>query len=561
MTSISARVGYLSMELDENDTLCNWISCGRRRSCLTCFANDNVRFAGCCTFVAIWQILRVFVQLDTWGVWKDSIEIIFLLNVILDCNGFVIGKAMKTFKVYYTTITIMISIVAFDISAGYWHISSSDGGLRLQQVESILSSVKNGLFVFSVCIMDGYNINKYLKALFCGFAIFESVYFHWYLANTNSLDEVGKLLGQPFHWQTLGVATITNVVAFMIVQFYLNIKYPTKLILIPTFVPFKFTNDSNDLNYNYNYNDSDKLDANNINLDLIERIENCDNAIKIAIAIDKKHSLLQIVIKLCKCNKMGKISQYMQSILSSKYVLLACMLFWTMSAAIDSLRLFGILPFDVNNSYVGAIELSLAVVIISLLIINLNLNGTIIKLILQTFTFWWKMQDAVLFVIAEAIYRYKVDLYNISSTISLSVLVFTDVCLYVFMIAGIRALIIGSSKFVKKLMSNGLIMVGIIQNLVIALYWFFLLDTDYEISLWKKSGLINSATLSTVTIMIEKKIDLSIFFMLQLYSNILNGAHGIDITGLVNIKWKKLNTKVRSSDGSAPNVELQAQLL
>ena len=49
--------------------------------------------------------------------------------------------------------------------------------------------------------------------------------------------------------------------------------------------------------------------------------------------------------------------------------------------------------------------------------------------------------------------------------------------------------------------------------------------------------------LSLNTLLIEKSIDLSIFFLSQLYTNIKYGSKGIAVTGYINKNWKHVNYK------------------
>ena len=63
----------------------------------------------------------------------------------------------------------------------------------------------------------------------------------------------------------------------------------------------------------------------------------------------------------------------------------------------------------------------------------------------------------------------------------------------------------------------------------------------------------SSVKISLRTIMIAKRFDLSIFFMLQWYRNIKKGIYGIHVTGCVNTLWY-----VNNSNETVDNVALQS---
>lgn len=280
------------------------------------------------------------------------------------------------------------------------------------------------------------------------------------------------------------------------------------------------------------------------------------------ITIDKNNSLCQQIMEQCKCQCNSRIDNGINCILSSKRVLFLCLVSWTIILCIEvgseSLNLYTF----ANNPW----ERCLCYVITTILelVINLSFNYTIVKHILKTFTFWWKIQDTIVFIVIQAIYTYKAHWYSDSYTVILMLLLFFRVCSYVFMIANISALIIvNSNKFIKLFIINGLIVIAIAFNLWVAWYWFTV-QTSYPIILCDTNGLMNSACiLDTATIMIEKKIDLAVFFMLQLYSNIVHGIDGIAVTGVVAVKWKTHTSKPHNviPDDSTTNVELQAQLI
>lgn len=539
LESVDTKVAHFLIELDEKQTLCCVLSCGRRRNCIQWFYTDNIRFSCYCAVIVLVELaiaLGLVSSSPILDIICQIIEILFFINVILDCNAFIVWEALKTFKVYYTTVNMCICVVAICIDTHVWSKWYNYNSNCLKNIDFALSVAKSVLFVFCVCIMDGYNITQYCKAFFCISALFHYIYFYFYKSYT--LDETGTLFDQTFHWHTVAISAMTNGIAFMITQLYLNLKYQSKLVLIPTFVPFNC-----DINFDHNINN------NFIHNRELEYDQDCQNTIDIK--INKNYTLLRVLINCCTCNKCNKCAEGifggMYDILTSKLVLFSCLFLWSVSVFI---YIFGYI-----SKFFWVVAL---IVIIVTIIINLNLNGKVIKHILKQFTFWWKMQDVIVFAVAQGLI--------LDNWIQICVILILDT-FYVFMIAGIRALIIPSSQRVRNLISNGLIVVTIMYNISVA--WnFWLVDTNEQLILWKKSDLTNTIKINLVTLMIEKKIDLVIFFMLQLYSNVVNGSHGIDVTASITIKWttdiNSMSENLLSpaaESTSLTNIELHSQLL
>ena len=520
-------------ELDENDTLWHKLSCGCRRNCNCCSCNENFRFTLYCVIIAVWQVfLATLTNYSTMTqLTCNIIESVFLLNIILDCNWFVLWQAIKTFKVYYTIINICISILAFNIDTNFFQQIHTYDDQGIIHLGCVISMIKNALFVLIVCIMDGYKIKSRLKVSICVFVLFH--YFYFYLFRTfidnESLNQMGKLFGRTFHWRTLAISTMSNGIAFIIVQLYLSVKYPSKFVLIPTFIPFEFVNNvpttsTSDQNNNYNSN--------------------------IVIKINKQRSVLNILIEGCGCHyRDGGLAKIccnrIYGVVSSKYMIFTCMIIWV-AASIENYFVFGPFLASVWGVFFQLIAIS---------IIILNMNITVIIHTLKQFTFWWKIQDTVIYVIAL--------FFCFWSDFFFAVEMFVFVTGYVFMICNIRGLFVPTSnKCVQYLISHGLVMFAVIHTCVWALKWY-LIAPDKDIVLWTKRSQtgMGSGVLDAATIMVERKLDLAIFFALQLFSMIRNPNYGIEITGCVDRIWKNNHTCVHVSKDTTSSIELNIQLL
>ena len=242
-------------------------------------------------------------------------------------------------------------------------------------------------------------------------------------------------------------------------------------------------------------------------------------------------------------DKFEKFATRFVRVASSKYTLFGCVvvyIVYTIAALVTKWR-FG-------KDYDWLIVVLAMISLFSLIIVILNFNYIVVEHILKSFRFWWKMQDSIIFVIFGNILYKHVGIYwfsqqydQVSNIIPImeGITICTNIVVYVFLVGNVQALIsLSISKYYMYLFSNGVIVTGIILNLGLALE-YFLLDHDYQIPVLENSSFFTTdVTISCRTLAIAKKIDLSIFFMLQLYSNVRNQVYGIEITGYVDKIWK-----------------------
>ena len=88
----------------------------------------------------------------------------------------------------------------------------------------------------------------------------------------------------------------------------------------------------------------------------------------------------------------------------------------------------------------------------------------------------------------------------------------------------------------NNLIISNLSIIAVIVYFIINAILYFVHNLDYNINI----NFDNNKTkiiLSCRTIYTERAIDLSIFLISQLYSNIRYGLNGIEIIGYVNIIW------------------------
>lgn len=371
-----------------------------------------------------------------------------------------------------------------------------------------------------------------LLYLCCNFYI--SVYF-----NYESLNSVGFLFGHSFHWHTIALSTMTNCIVFLISQCFAIIQKPTKLVFIPTFVPF-----------NIIYNHYSVATPNNSKYDNRFTIVNNDKYSfndTNTLEINENETLLYVMCCRTDNDLFLKISYY----LFSKPCFCVCGSYFIF------LTIFCMMANIYKNMYVAIFLYVLVTIVITIAILSLNYQ--ILKFITKKFMFWWKIQDACVFAIMEIFTAVKASHYGDSTLwcILLSIYAF-NVVITVFAISSIKAYV--SSNNWKKLniivINTIIVMPGIASFIYVAIAWFINDSFDYVITV--NSKLTNySFEISCKTILIEKSIDLAIFFMSQLYDNIRYGSrmNGIQVKGEVERKWNKYKI-----DGDA-NSQLQTELI
>ena len=563
--SIRLTAAKLSITLNEHDTLWSILSFHRFSLIFRCNIHDStLRFALYLSIFMMLDLVFVFLRSSSpiGPLIANTLQLILVSNIVLECNITIFKRSLTTFQVYYNVISICISLVAFNIDYHFWrNMDLYDNNVLY--ANCTLEIVKNGFAVFIVCILDGYNIASSLKVIVCVCIVLRYFYFYYlliYLDYTSS-DSSGTLFGESFRLHTLAVVTMNQTVAFMMYKCYLYFKKAGKLVLVPTFVPFEFVHDRY---YNKNSYSRQLLELNYDHNLYSQHTFNTD--FDDTIKIDTKESILYVILrKRCHINyNYNKLS----SIFGSKYLLFTCTIVWNMIAF--GIIILRVIPSDLKsqlklvlNGWWQTCLYSIAVV--ALLMIILNFNCSVIKYNLRMFKFWWKMCDATLEVAAILILWFKQDLqwdgsfsFALSDVIADTIVYVVFFYAQVFVVANIAAFIALEHNFSmsrhnrhkRHFIANNIILAAIILHGAFG-FIYFMSDDDYEIVL----NLFNSSVkISLRTIMIAKRFDLAIFFMLQWYRNIKNGIYGIHVTGCVNTVWH-----VNNSNETVNNIALQLQ--
>ena len=541
----------LTLALYDRDTILRRLTCGKVYhvfGSLRICSNYNVIATSYFILILAGAILSYFATSVKLQIVANVIGILFLSMFILECNFKIMKEAIVTFDVYYKTVNLCIAMFGYHIDSNFYQ-SYYNNNIKdyntLCMVCSGLSIIANSMIIFSVSILDGYNINKYIKliTIILAFLHFLIGYFIESYYSGESTDAIGYLFGYPFHWRTLANSTMTSALVFLIRQIVMIINNPDTLIFIPTFVPFQTINAL--LTLNYNYNNSNYINNNNNTIESQTLTSYADShktnlvALSQSVSIDinpQETIFTRIFVSNNNDNNdNNECGKKIARIIGSTYVLYPSM-FYTI--------FYSIIFIITRGNFNGLIGIILYILFtISCWMGILNFNWFVTKYILSTFVIWWKIQDAVIYIICYQL----IDYYNNISWWELKYNTTITQCWIIIIISAINVITavfgIGTSKayitfkFNKRYhwIANGFIIAGILHFIQTAFEYFISQNIDYYILISKKY----SFSLSCRTITIEKSIDICFFFILQLYTNIKYGLNGIAVTGFVKQKWKQ----------------------
>ena len=475
----------------------------------------------------------------------DSVEIIGLAFVILECNLLIFKQSLMSFDVYYKIINILIGVTADKINCDWYkplyyknldlNISSknaSNVNMIGVYAVGILSIIKFTMGMGFVSIFDGYIVSTRLKILVLiifvillsiNFLMVDTVFKGYRQGN------VSYVFGYPLHWQTVNTACINNATVFLLTQLIQSIRRPDKLIFIPTLIKFKETQRQTKMNKITL--DDHKSNSNSLQLStygtgriliakMVKKMKKIEIVLPYRLYINNKDRLYYFI---CVCGN-EQVAKYIFSKTMFRCILIYLVIhlsIWLWSGY-------------KMNIYLQIVLLCLN--IMTGIICMLSFNFQIFKFYARTIAYVWKLVDVIIMVICMQIIEYQRKNYHWSSkyssteSIIIATLGFFQYILIVIVVSSIQALtviITIHSEWHAIIISNSLIIMAIVSFMINTVYYFTHGNENYFI--WG---------LSLNTLIIEKGIDLSIFFLSQLYTNIKNGSKGIAVTGYVNKKWK-----------------------
>ena len=533
----------LEIILDEKETILYKITNGRYTLPLgvhSFFGNNNKRFISYCVILLILQGIVTFNTIVTVEIALGASQLIILTLGFLECNWVIFKQSLLTFTIYYKTINVVISMIAYNIdyksfAEGY----SNNASPSLVKIAAIMFVLKAFLLVFIISVLDGYCLHKFVRISLIVITLLYLVIRYYILEyiykKFESMQAIGEIFGHDFHWHTLATSCMTNTFIFLLAQCWNIIRNPSKLNIIPALIVFK----------------RKSIEQGSINTDL--------DCVRISVMNgydsdddDLQDSIYQIYVNpnrtifdyICNCcSAQEKSSRQIKSCLHSSQLFWVCGIYGTFYLICTRATHYAI---DGNILLIMRICLQLV-----LLVFVLGLNVQVVKFVTSGFVFWWQILDALVWDIAIEMIDYTSDSNSwnrkyVSSkaqawaTATISCVVVLTV---VMVISALQALILQdlgrSTLQYKKFILNLLVLCPIIYFLSDAVGCFLSRD-DYIIDI---NVLHVSVKLSCSTLVIEKSVDCSIFFLSQLYTTVRTGFDGIQVTGFVQRKWYRVNCR------------------
>ena len=545
----------LEIELIEDETIWNE-NCVTLRWLEHITNNNNIRYGLYILVLLIMTVIGNTTISPVICLAFKSIESLVLITLFLECNQFIFKQSLQTFDTYYKTINFGLGTVAFVIDfdfyrSGFPDNNSNDDALIVSG--AIMTAVHNTLIMLMVSNVDGYCVHKYIRfGAICVVIIYSLV---WYYATQyfsyTSINAIGYVFGYPFHWHTLGSSCMTSALFFLGYQGFLAITKPDKLVFIPTFIPFNVKESSINSNININTNTNTPEDdigiiinANRDNYNYNSNVnynynDNYDDAISNASSIDYRVASLTIdrnntCVSRCGCH--NNISRCLGSSRTFKIIIIYGILY------IISV------PFP-NTPIIYMISVILIPICAIIPIFTFNL--TVLKFILRTFVFWWKIGDVIVYWIMYEI-EFKHNKSEASSKKEIIIdIVFEGLSLIIFVcvISSHKAIV---KKFrYKKFFFCAMIVFAILYFLSFAIRGFVsTYDRVININAFNSDYVY---IISCRTLLIEKACDLSLFLFSQLVSVMRFGFDGIQVTGYVTKKWKLNKVKKLTMYGKSSN--------
>ena len=546
----SINQSNLTLELDEQQTLWNYVSCGKFSfpcSFLSILRKRNVRYPLYVVFVFFLEIIRKLIYSNGLLITCifDTLEIISLISLIFECNMLIFKQSLMSFNVYYKTINMLIAMIADKINCNWYKLyfdnNSHNVDMSAVYFAGILSIIKYVLAIGFISILDGYDSDKRLKILIIIVFLSSVCVNYWFVGIifvSYRRDVISYLFGNPLHWRTINASCISNATVFLLTQLYKSIRRPSKLIFIPTLIQFEETERQTQINKIINISTKDEFERDNDKDTERDKDINKRNALTQIILpyrlhIHQKDTLYYLI---CNCNCVCTNNCDINQETVVKY-LFSKKMFFCIGIYFVAHFISWILTDYTTNAYLQLILNCFDIV--AGLICFLSFNYQIFKFYFGTITYMWKLFDTLIMYICIEIIDYENKLYYWSSKYTLlqSILIAILTCigymLVVMVVSSIQALTVAiNSKWKAIVVSNTLIIMAIMYMGFTWMFYFTHQNQEHTLLSW-----------SLNTLIIEKGIDLSIFFLSQLYTNIKYGSKGILLTGYVNKKWKQISYK------------------
>ena len=289
------------------------------------------------------------------------------------------------------------------------------------------------------------------------------------------------------------------------------------------------------------------------------------NALNTKVYINTENTILDFICDRYSnndnysCNCLLKLNKYINKYLFSKQF------FWIGAAYVSIYLISRMIVSDRIHGVLYIILLCLVLFVMIIMFLSFNLQ--IFTFISNTLIFWWKFFDAcVMFFCGEYIdysnknYIFSLEYATLTQAYIVAIVSGVTTVFTVIIVSSMNAFVIFDNNVQKSRISKILSSLGIIMaclyTINYGLTYFEDPDSDFIINLNMNGSDVH---VSARSITIEKSIDLTIFFISQLYYFIQFGFQGILLTGHIEKKWKKrkyYSSYIQSKDSSGGQVEL-----
>ena len=486
---------------------------------ITILNNNTTRYILYILSLVILKLISAFISTLISQLIFDVCSVIITMTILLECNFYIFAKALVTFDVYYKTINILIASIAYSIDCNFFISYYSDGlSLPISFAKSV-SSVQifqATLLILIIANLDGYHAHRYIRIIAIVITSMWLLYYRFlWIFQFESSNAIGYIFGRSFHWHTLGSACMTGGLAFLFVQLYNVIRHSSKLNIIQTLVLFdQIKNDNID---------------NNIN-------KTPGYESKYFLIINSNDAVYNHLCNICTCKNCIDSNSCSETF---KNRLFSTKVFWF--CAVYALSYCTITAITESSISCDIFIVLLVILHFVEIIPMLNMNAQLFRFVASNFVFYWKLGDVLIWRITVEFIQYSNKIYiwtpgrasNLAEAYALAIGFGTSTIMAVVIISSIQTFAFVDSWKYKRLALNLSILMAVSYFMLQGIY-LFRSEYDYVID-------INIMQISCRTLGVGKAIDISLFFLSQLYGNVKFGYNCIFVTGYVERKWKNIS--------------------
>ena len=551
-SKVKHQIKTFAIHLSKNDTLgiklencinkmiCTHIS--NRYKCNISVSNRLIIIV-CLIAICLFAVAQVG---NSFGVFGDGVTTLwyyltFLAIILHSClvlmflsklNCYIFKQGLQSFLVWYKSLHVLIAMISLIIGSNWYQSDYHDIKMRDRIIRESLNAFNYSASVFCVAIADGLPTKSTSKTgnkikqigtaavcLLC-LRLWMSLYFEHETLIVKSLKI--ELINKPHYltWSSIAMSGIYKTMVFCAVQLWINFKRPTKnnVIALPVAIEIVANVDISD------------IDDTNTSTNIIThgRIEENLITHEFTIKVPKYRTLLFIILQkwvqlndedAFKCSKFWLdnsigILKFVYSVLTS-CIAAHCILY-----------------LEVTNDPTVIITFYV-IVIVTMLLLSLNLNYTLVYYKRNSLIIKWKLYQIVTFTVSMYCLRYKHGLRqfdptmggNLAERIAVSIL-----CVLWGMI-----LTWGFSMHFAYFVHKSWKIIGLSLYIVVIMYYIIYHYSNDSID-WV--FVIFGHNVSLRAIVISSGFDLCLWTARQVYHVCLN-SDKIHLVSKVEVCWKE----------------------